>query len=126
MIPVESESTCGLADAGFVRQECKGEADCERKEMAKDVCIGEVTCPKEVKAFLKVPLSPALPLPRISTPRADALRAGGQCGFVGPWRDLGGGCVCVVEHTAVQWRCVHGACAQHVTQGATRDSGRNT
>jgi len=28
--------------------------------MAKDVCIGEISCPKEVQAFMKVPADPAL------------------------------------------------------------------
>ena len=35
-------------------KKCDGTVDCERKAMAKDVCVGEVVCPKEAKAFLKV------------------------------------------------------------------------
>ena len=35
-------------------KKCDGEVDCERKTMAKDVCVGEVVCPREAKAFLAV------------------------------------------------------------------------
>jgi hypothetical protein len=35
-------------------KKCDGELDCERKTMAKDVCVGEVVCPREAKAFLAV------------------------------------------------------------------------
>ena len=33
---------------------CENPIDCERKTMAKDVCVGELVCPREVKAFMKV------------------------------------------------------------------------
>jgi len=32
---------------------CDGEIDCERKTMAKDVCVAETVCPKEAGYFLK-------------------------------------------------------------------------
>jgi hypothetical protein len=35
-------------------KDCSDELDCERKMMAKDVCVGEIVCPKEAHNFLKV------------------------------------------------------------------------
>lgn len=34
-------------------KKCSDDMDCERKTMAKDVCVGETVCPREVAAFLK-------------------------------------------------------------------------